>query len=737
MLNCIYSTILNKERIPLKKNILITSALLYANGYCHLGHIAGAFLPADLFARFQRMRGNSVLFVSGSDEYGAAITMAAEKQNTTPKEIVNLYHNENKDALLQFGMSFDIYDRTTNPIHTKTAQEYFLSFHSKGFLSVKEEEQFYDASASMFLPDRYVEGICPNCAYDKARGDQCERCGAYYNQTDLKEPKSLISGTSPVPKTTKHWYFRYDLFQKFLEEYIQDKSTQWKDNVLQQTRSWLQSGLSERAITRDLDWGIPLPLSDTDGKAMYVWFEAVFGYISATKQWAFNNNSSWEDWWKNPETQYYAFIGKDNIVFHTLMFPAMLFALQDGYILPTNVPANEFMNLEGRKFSKSANWGIDLRDYLQQFPQEEYRDSLRYTIAMNFPETRDSDFTWTNFQARVNNELSAILGNFINRTLTFTEKYFESVVPKIDTVEKISSSWNSTLQILENTREITADIREVFDEVDIAVITALHTHHTYATEYFEQCRFRDAIVELMSMARAANKYFNDAEPWKTIKTNRDVAGKTILNCLQIVKILGIVFEPILPFTSKRILSTFGETTQNNWNSALQFTLKQGTSIVNSGILFTKIEDDLIEELKKQLEQKSIVEPPKQTSKAPTEVSQKQETIEGIITIDDFKKVQLRTAQIVSAEPVPKSKKLLKLQVSFGEEQRQILAGIAQMYTPEELIGKVIVVVYNLAPATLMGSTSNGMLLAANSPDGTLSIVTIDMKNGALLNAEVR
>ncbi|MBL8004483.1 MAG: methionine--tRNA ligase [Candidatus Kapabacteria bacterium] len=721
----------------MNRNILITSALLYANGYCHLGHIAGAFLPADLFARFHRMKGNSVLFVSGSDEYGAAITMAAEKQQTTPNEIVNLYHNENKDALLTFGMSFDIYDRTTNPIHTKTAQEFFLSFYSKGFLSVKEEEQFYDASASMFLPDRYVEGICPNCAYDKARGDQCERCGAYYNQTDLKEPKSLISGTTPVPKTTKHWYFRYDLFQKFLEEYIQDKSSQWKENVLQQTRSWLQSGLSERAITRDLDWGIPLPLNDTDGKAMYVWFEAVFGYISATKQWAETHNSSWEQWWKNPATEYYAFIGKDNIVFHTLMFPAMLSALQDGYILPTNVPANEFMNLEGRKFSKSANWGIDLREFLQQFPQEEYRDSLRYTIAMNFPETRDSDFTWTNFQARVNNELSAILGNFINRTLTFTDKSFDSAVPTLENFETIATSWNSVIQSLQNNIELTDSIRVNFDEVDLAVLSSLFEHHKKATEYFEQCKFRDAIVELMSMARAANKYFNDAEPWKTIKTDKNIAGKTILNCLQIVKILGIVFEPILPFTCKRIQNSFSDNTDNNWNNALQFTLAKDTTIINSGILFTKIEDALIEELKKQLEQKSIIEPVKQQPISVDKKQKESQKIEGVITIDDFKKVQLRTAQIISAEAVPKSKKLLKLQVSFGEEQRQILAGIAQMYTPEELIGKVIVVVYNLAPATLMSETSNGMLLAANSAEGTLSIVTIDMKNGALLNAEVR
>ena len=721
----------------MNRNILITSALLYANGYCHLGHIAGAFLPADLFARFHRMKGNSVLYVSGSDEYGAAITMAAEKQQTTPNEIVNLYHNENKNALLQFGMSFDIYDRTTNPIHTKTAQEYFLSFYSNGFLSVKEEEQFYDATASMFLPDRYVEGICPNCSYDKARGDQCERCGAYYNQTDLKEPKSLISGSTPVPKTTKHWYFRYDLFQQFLEEYIQDKSSQWKENVLQQTRSWLQSGLSERAITRDLDWGIPLPLNDTDGKAMYVWFEAVFGYISATKQWAETNNTSWEQWWKNPSTEYYAFIGKDNIVFHTLMFPAMLSALQDGYILPTNVPANEFMNLEGRKFSKSANWGIDLRDFLLQFPQEEYRDSLRYTIAMNFPETRDSDFTWTNFQARVNNELSAILGNFINRTVTFTVKSFDSVVPDLDNFEEISQTWNSLVEILDKEEEIPENIRSYFDEVDIAVIVALHTHHKNATEYFEQCKFRDAIVELMSMSRAANKYFNDAEPWKTIKSNKDIAAKTILNCLQIVKILGIVFEPILPFTCQRIQSIFNDKTEKNWKNALRFTISKGTSISNSGILFTKIEDSLIEELKKQLEQKSIIEPIHQKPYKFEKNQNETEKIEGVITIDDFKKVQLRTAQIVSAEPVPKSKKLLKLQVTFGEEQRQILAGIAQYYTPEELVGKVIVVVYNLSPAILMGETSNGMLLAANSSDGKLSIVTIDMKNDALLNAEVR
>jgi methionyl-tRNA synthetase len=725
----------------LKKQILITSALLYANGYCHLGHIAGAFLPADIFARFHRKMGNKVLYVSGSDEYGAAITMAAEKQQTTPNQIVDLYHTDNKKSLLQFGMSFDIFDRTTNPIHTKTAQEYFLSFHNNGFLSVKEEEQFYDAKASMFLPDRYVEGVCPNCAYDKARGDQCERCGAYYNQTDLKEPKSLISGTTPIAKTTKHWYFRYDLFQSFLEEYIQDKSSQWKENVLQQTRAWLQNGLSERAITRDLDWGIPVPLSETEGKAMYVWFEAVFGYISATKQWAADNNTQWEDWWKNPATQYYAFIGKDNIVFHTLMFPAMLSALKDGYIMPTNVPANEFMNLEGRKFSKSANWGIDLRDFLQQFPQEEYVDSLRYTIAMNFPETRDSDFTWSNFQARVNNELSAILGNFINRTLTFAEKNFGQTIPHHDNFQQIVNAWNEVLTKLSLKEEIPSSVYIHLSETDVSLLTSLNEHFQNATEYFEQCKFRDGIVELMSMARAANKYFNDAEPWKSIKTDENEARKTIIFCLQIVKILGDVFEPILPNTSKRIQNTFSELVENEWNSMLHFSLQPTTTISNSGILFTKIEDALIEELKAELEKKSLPEPTKQVHQAniskPKDAPAISSPIEGIISIDDFKKVQLRTAQIIEAEAVPKSKKLLKLQVSFGDEQRQILAGIAMSYTPEELIGKVVVVVYNLSPATLMGNTSNGMLLAANSSDGTLSLVTIDMKNGPLLNAEVR
>jgi len=725
----------------LKKKILITSALLYANGYCHLGHIAGAYLPADIFARFHRLLGNSVLFVSGSDEYGAAITMAAEKQNTTPREIVELYHNENKTALLNFGMSFDIFDRTTNPIHKETAQEYFLSFHNNGFLSTKEEDQFYDASASMFLPDRYVEGVCPNCSYDKARGDQCERCGAYYDQTELLHPKSLISGTTPEARTTKHWYFRYDLFQSFLEGYILQFSNEWKENVLQQTRSWLQKGLSERAITRDLDWGIPVPLPETTGKAMYVWFEAVFGYISATKQWALENNSSWQEWWKNPETTYYAFIGKDNIVFHTLMFPAMLSALKDGYILPSNVPANEFMNLEGRKFSKSANWGIDLRDFQQQFPDEESTDALRYTIAMNFPETRDSDFTWTNFQVRVNNELSAILGNFINRTFAFTDKNFSSKAPQISNSTAISNEWNDTLDQLKNPMEVLPSKDSILREVDRIIIESLYTHYTLATSNFQNCKFRDGILELMSMARAANKYFNDAEPWKTVKSNPEDAALTVYICLHIVRVLGFVFEPILPFSSRRILNSFNDSEVSEWENSLQFSVKKTTTISNSGVLFTKVEDSLVEELKSKLGSNSqliiTTDSDNKTKIDHSESIEKPIQIEGLISIVDFMKVQLRTAVIVSAEPVPKSKKLLKLQVTFGNEERQILAGIAAFYTPEELIGKVVVVVCNLAPATLMGNTSDGMLLAANSSEGTLSLVTIDLKNGALLNAEVR
>lgn len=717
------------------KRYLVTSALPYANGYIHLGHCAGAYLPADIYVRFLRLQGIPTIWVCGSDEHGVAITIAAEKEKVSPREIIDKYHQANKEAFDKFGMSFDIFSRTSLPIHHETAREFFKDFHQKGFLIEKEEEQFFDPEANMFLPDRYVEGVCPNCGYNQARGDQCDNCGAYYNQLELISPKSLITGKKPIVKKTTHWFFRFDLFQDFLENYIESHSIDWKENVLQQSRSWLRLGMKERAITRDLSWGVSIEgiegieLEKAKGKVMYVWFEAVLGYISGTKhleqelkkkhpQVDFN----WQNWWKNPNTHYIAFIGKDNIVFHTLLFPAMLHAKNEGYILPENVPANEFLNLEGQKFSKSRNWTIDLRDFLNDFPEPSSIDALRYALACNLPETKDSDFSWKDFQLRNNSELAAIFGNFINRTIQFIQKNFDGKVPVLsDKYKNINNEWKKLVELLLDDKDPQVEKFQTLKQNEIELAKGIVKSFKNATNNLWNFKFRDAVFEIMNSARFANKYFNDEEPWKTLKTNPEECSKTLYVCSQLIYSFAILFLPIIPFTSKKILKSlnqesnlgepnFGELGENFWEKVPFFNLNEGWIINNPGILFPNIEDKTI-----QIQIQKL-------GKSPEEIWN--EKSKNRIKYDDFAKVQLKTAKIIEAERVKKSKKLVKLIIDLNTEKRQIVAGIGEHYSPEELIGKTIVVVTNLEPAKLMGVESDGMLLAASSQDGSkLTLVT--------------
>lgn len=730
------------------KRYLVTSALPYANGFIHLGHVAGAYLPADIYVRFLRLRGDRVLYVCGSDEHGVAITIKAEQEGITPKENIDRYHTANLDAFVGLGMSFDTYGRTSAPEHHEIAQEWFLDFYNKKLLVEKEEDQFFDEEAQMFLPDRYVEGICPNCGSDKARGDQCDSCGAYYNQLELKNPISLVSKKTPVVRKTTHWYYPLGAFQQQLEQYIEQHAGEWKENVLQQSRSWLKQGLGDRAITRDLTWGVPVPVDGAVGKVLYVWFDAVLGYISATKTWAKErgNADAWKEWWLQSEnsdeqTEYLAFIGKDNIVFHTLMFPSMLMAKQ-GYVVPANVPANEFLNLEGQKFSKSRNWSIDLRDAIRDFPQ--HVDSLRYALAMNFPETRDSDFTWKDFQARNNNELAAILGNFVNRTIQFLHKNFNAAVPTLpERFSKLGEAWslliddferNVSLRAEEATEKLAAAHVRYFTHHDVAIIAAMYYGAKLVEKNYNAFRFRDAITESMNIARAANKYFNDAAPWKSAKTDSDECAKTMYICSQVLHSLAVVFAPVLPTTSRALYAALGATPHtgeaqhgevgvNTWSSIATITLAQNAPIALPTILFAKLEDDVIESHIAQLG------PKEESSQAPAQKAEPQPATANeasdIITIDDFMKIKLRTAKVLEAERVPKSDKLLKLKVETEGGERQIFAGIAKHYAPEDMIGKMVVIVWNLAPRKMMGSESQGMVLAVNSPDGTLSLITPD------------
>lgn len=689
------------------KRTLITAALPYANGYIHLGHCAGAYLPADIYARFLRLCGESVLFICGSDEHGVPILITAEKEGKTPKEIADKYHFANLAAFQRFGMSFDYYGRTTHPIHHKTAQEFFLLLYEKGFLEEREVDQFYDPDAEMFLPDRYVEGTCPNCGYEQARGDQCDRCGAYYDQLELKNPKSLISGKTPIVKRTKHWYFTLSRFQQQLEEYIRQHERDWKENVLQQVRSWLQQGLADRPVTRDLPWGVPVPLPNAEGKVLYVWFEAVLGYISATKCWAAENQQPelWKKWWKDQTTRYVAFIGKDNIVFHTLLFPAMLMAAGD-YILPDNVPANEFLNLEGEKFSKSRNWSIDLRDYLNDFPEDMHVDMLRYALAVTLPETRDADFRWRDFQARVNNELIAILGNFVHRTFQFLHKYYDGTLQPFPQQSNLVQLWNA---VIDHTLPI-EEAQSHLSEQEFTLLTSIAEALPKLDHYYRTFRFREATATSMNLARAANKFFNDTEPWKTRKQNPDLCARTLYICAHLCAAFATIFEPILPYTAQKLRTLLNLEEHRPWHAAFELFLPIGHKFQPPQLLFQPITDEQIEAQIAKLQGASA---PGNTEK------QQQETV----SIEDFARIDLRVATIIDAEPIPKSKKLIKLRVDLGTEKRQIVAGIAQGYAPEELIGKQVVLVANLQPAKIMGVESQGMLLAVQTDEGYPILLT--------------
>ena len=672
------------------QRILVTAALPYANGPIHLGHLAGAYLPADMYVRFQRLRGRDVVFICGSDEHGVPIVITADKEGVSPQVVVDRYHEMNKAAFAQFGMSFDNYSRTSLPLHHTTALEFFLEFHRRGILKEKKEKQFFDDQANMFLPDRFVEGTCPVCANPDARGDQCERCGTYLNPMDLINPRSKITGRTPVVRETSHWYFPLGDYQAKLEKFVREMDDRdgWKENVLHYCRGWFKDGLQDRAVTRDLDWGVKIPLPGYENKVLYVWFDAVLGYISSSREWSerIGKPDEWKKFWLDSETKYVAFIGKDNVVFHCIVFPAMLMAWNEGdrpekYVLPANVPANEFLNFEGQKFSKSRNWGIDVRDFLAKYPA----DPLRYYLAVSLPEYRDSDFTWKDFQARTNNELADILGNFVNRTLAFAGRTFNGVVPERKSLGPLD-------QVMEETLARTPSL---------------------VAEQFEQYRFREGVLEIMNLARAANKFFNDSEPWKTAKSDPDRCAATIHTSIHVARALAILASPVIPISCEKIwkmLNLPGEAAKQPWDSSAGSEIPPGHKLGTPEILFSKIEDDVIESELKNLSQPPPAAPPAQPTK-PT------------VTIDDFQKIDLRVAKVVEAENVPKSQKLLKLQVEIGSEKRQVVAGIAQHYKPEELIGKSIVVVYNLQPAKLMGQESQGMLLAASDGSGKLVFIT--------------
>jgi len=665
-----------------KEKVLVTSALPYANGPIHLGHLSGAYLPADIYVRYKRLNGDDVIYICGSDEHGVPITISADKEKVSPQVIIDRYHYQNKKAFERFGMSFDNYSRTSLPVHHETAKEFFLEFYNRGLLIEKKSLQFFDDKANMFLPDRYVEGTCPKCGNTEARSDECEVCGSLYDPSELLNPKSKISGSTPTLKETSHYYFPLGKYQPALEKYVDEMNAKygWKDNVLQYCRGWFKDGLKDRAITRDLDWGIKVPVEGAAGKVIYVWFEAVLGYISSTKELSQIKNQPelWKKYWQDPNTKYIAFIGKDNVVFHTIIFPAILMAWNEGnnekYCLPQNVPANEFLNFEGKKFSKSRNWGIDVDEFLDLFAP----DLLRYTLAANLPETRDTDFYWKEFQLRNNSELADILGNFINRTFTFVFKHFDGKVPSLGKLEKIDE-------------EMLKEISEYPQRV---------------ANLFERYRIRDGVNEIMNLARDGNKYFNDTEPWKTVKSDKERCGTTLNICLQTIYTLAELFSPVLPFSTEKLFIMLNSKPVD-WKDCGKSQLKEGQQLNQSEILFPKIEDEKIEA---------------QINKLPESETQKEKV--EMITYDDFMKTQLRVAEVIEAENVKKSEKLLRLKVKLDNEERQVVAGIAKSYKPQDLIGKKVVIVANLQPAKLMGLESKGMILAVETKDGGLQVLTI-------------
>ena len=693
--------------------ILVTSALPYANGPIHLGHVAGAYLPADLYVRYQRLKGRDIVYVCGSDEFGVAILMRAQSEGVSPQEIVDRYHPNIAESFERFGMSFDYYGRTTSATHAETSRAFFRRLAEKGTFRLKTEEQLYDPEAELFLADRFVRGTCPVCGYEDAYGDQCENCGTSLSPQELKNPRSAITDAKPEVRETTHWYIPLGDFQEELEAWI-DTHSDWKPNVLGQVRSWFHDGLKDRAITRDVPWGVPVPEDvasaagvDAKGKVIYVWFDAPIGYISATKEWAQAKGEPdrWKTYWQDDGTKLVHFIGKDNIVFHCLMFPAML--MEHGeFVLPDNVPANEFLNLEGKKLSTSRGWAVWLHEYLDDFPP----DLLRYSMATILPETKDADFSWSDFQARVNGELADILGNFVNRALTFGDRYFDGVVPEL-----VDPS-----------------------DADREVLDAISAFPETIGEAYETFRSREAVFETMNLARLGNKYFNDTEPWHTRQSNPQACANTIHVSLQICASLSVLLEPVLPHAAKRLRGMIrldgvrssdsgGADGKIGWDDAGKPLLESGHKLGSAEILFNKVEDEAIEaQLMKLRKHEADVD---RAEEKPVRAYADQKTS---IQFDDFMKLDLRAGFVKNAEPVEKSDKLLRLEVDIGYETRQILAGVAQQMEPGELVGQRVVVVANLEPKKMFGLESQGMLLMAEDREGNLSPVTTEGEEGSVV-----
>jgi methionyl-tRNA synthetase len=671
----------------MSKRYTITAALPYTNGPLHIGHLAGVYVPADIYARYLRLKGHDVAFICGSDEHGVPITIKAKKEGVTPQDIVDHYNANIKASFKEFGISFDNYSRTSAKIHHETASEFFTTLHGKGEFIEETNAQLYDAEAGQFLADRFVVGTCPKCGNEESYGDQCEACGTSHNATDLIKPKSAITGATPSLKETKHWFLPLDKHEAFLKEWIlEGHKSDWKPNVYGQCKSWIDDGLRPRAVTRDLDWGIPVPVKGADGKVLYVWFDAPIGYISSTKEWAQREGKDWEPYWKDKDTTLVHFIGKDNIVFHCIIFPAMLKA-EGSYILPTNVPANEFLNLEGQKLSTSKNWAVWLPDYLKEFPEKQ--DVLRYVLTATAPETKDNDFTWKDFQARNNNELVAIFGNFINRVVVLTNKYYDGVIPTPN----------------------------AFLEVDKETLKTLQSYPEIISKSTERYRFREASQELMNLARLGNKYLADAEPWKVVKTAPERVQTIMYVALQIAAALAVVSEPFLPRTSQK-LKTMLNLEPLTWADIENGDplLKSSHQIGEAYLLFVKIEDTEVEyQLEKLAQSKlaneianKVIEPQKET-----------------VSFEDFSKLDIRVGTIIEAKKMPKAKKLLVLQVDTGVDVRTIVSGIADSFTAEEVIGKRVTVLINLAPRALRGVESQGMILMTETAEGRLVFVNPD------------
>ena len=672
------------------KRYLITSALPYANGPVHIGHLAGVYIPSDIYTRYLRLRGRDVISVCGSDEHGVPITIKAKKEGITPQQVVDRYHNIIKDSFEKLGISFDIYSRTTSPTHAKTASDFFRKLYDEGKFVEQTTEQFFDEEAKSFLADRYITGTCPKCGAEGAYGDQCEVCGSTLSPDELVNPHSTLSGSVPVKRATKHWYLPLDKYEPMLREWILEGHKEWKSNVYGQCKSWLDGGLLPRAVSRDLEWGIPVPVEGAEGKVLYVWFDAPIGYISATK----DLTPDWEKYWKSEDTKLVHFIGKDNIVFHCIVFPSMLKAHGD-YILPENVPSNEFLNLEGRKISTSKNWAVWLHEYLVDFPGKE--DVLRYALCATAPETKDNDFTWKDYQARNNNELVAVLGNFVNRALVLTKKYYEGVVPACG-------------ELTDYDRDTIAELSEIKASLESNI---------------ENYRFREALKDAMNFARIGNKYLADSEPWKLIKTDAERV-KTILNiALQITANIAIAIEPFMPFSAAKILNMLA-CEKFGWErlGAMDL-LAAGHQIGEPSLLFEKIEDETIQ---KQLDR--LEEIAKQNAAAEV----KAEPQKAECSFDDFQKMDIRVSTILEAEKLPKTKKLLKLTIDTGIDKRTIVSGIAEHFAPEELIGQQVLVLVNLAPRDFKGITSQGMILMAEDATGALRLVQPNEKtnNGAMV-----